>query len=102
MNSINSVSMIDQMRQMVAEVENKGTNNVGESFGSVFTNALNQVNQLNLHADALKKSYVMGDPNVSLADAMIESQKASLGLQGTMMVRNKFVQAYQDIMNMSV
>ena len=44
----------------------------------------------------------LGDPNVSLADVMIETQKANIGFHGALMVRNKIVQAYTDIMNMPV
>jgi len=44
----------------------------------------------------------MGDPNVSLADAMIASQKASVAFQATVQVRNKLVAAYEEVMRMSV
>jgi flagellar hook-basal body complex protein FliE len=44
----------------------------------------------------------MGDDKVSLSDTMIEMQKANISFQTTLQVRNKFVQAYNDIMNMQV
>ncbi len=37
-----------------------------------------------------------------LSDAMISMQKSSIALQQTIQVRNKLVQAYQDIMNMGI
>jgi len=40
--------------------------------------------------------------NVELHDVMIASQKASITLQATMEVRNKVVEAYQEIMRMQV
>jgi flagellar hook-basal body complex protein FliE len=105
MTDINTSNLIDQMRQMIAQAEGADlkVNVPGpESFGTVFQQALNQVNELGQNADDLTKRFKLGDPNVSLADTMIATQKANLGFQGALTVRNKLVQAYQDIMNMPV
>ena len=44
----------------------------------------------------------IGDDKVSLSDVMISMQKASIGFQATVQVRNKLVSAYHEIMNMQV
>jgi flagellar hook-basal body complex protein FliE len=44
----------------------------------------------------------MGDPNVNLVDVMIASQKASVAFEATVQVRNKMVEAYQEVMRMSI
>jgi flagellar hook-basal body complex protein FliE len=44
----------------------------------------------------------MLDGRGEVHDAMIALQRAELSLQFTVQVRNKLVQAYQDIMRMSV
>jgi flagellar hook-basal body complex protein FliE len=44
----------------------------------------------------------LGDDKVNLSDVMINMQKASIGFQATVPVRNKLVSAYQAIMNMQV
>ena len=102
MADINTANLIEQMRVMIAQAEGKKVNEDSDSFGAVFKNALTQVSTLDTNSIALNNRYEMGDPSVSLADAMVETQKANLGLQGTLMVRNKIVQAYQDVMNMPV
>jgi flagellar hook-basal body complex protein FliE len=108
MNDINTANLIEQMRMMIAQAEGRKIEGSSDSeggsgsFGAVFQNALNQVNEANNHSVDLTNRYELGDPNVSLADVMVETQKASLGFQGALMVRNKIVQAYQDIMNMPV
>jgi flagellar hook-basal body complex protein FliE len=104
MTQINTSNLIEQMRVMIAQSEGKTPDNaVGQdSFGSVFQQALGQINGSDQKAVELTRRLELGDPNVSLADAMIETQKANLGLQGALMVRNKVVQAYQDVMNMAV
>ena len=50
----------------------------------------------------MSKAFELGDPNVSLAEVMITSQKSNLAFEATVQIRNRFLQAYQDIMNMPV
>ncbi|RUR10541.1 flagellar hook-basal body complex protein FliE [Legionella sp. km772] len=103
MTDINTANLIEQMRAMIHQSQGGKPEEVGEnSFGNVFQQALSQVSGLNQSADDLTTRFQLGDPNVSLADVMVETQKANIGFQGTLMVRNKVVQAYTDIMNMAV
>jgi flagellar hook-basal body complex protein FliE len=60
------------------------------------------VNSAQLHSESLGKRFVSGDDSVSLSDVMIAGQKANIGFQATIQVRNKLVSAYHDIMNMQV
>ena len=104
MSEINTVSLLNQIQSMSAKAEG-GLTETGMNqppFGSFLEKALNQVNDLNHNADSLKTSFEMGDPNVSLGEVMIATQKSNLGLEATVRVRNKVVQAYQDIMGMPV
>ena len=72
------------------------------SFADALKSSLNAVNQSQLQAESLGKSFSMGDDSVSLSDVMISGQKASINFQATLQVRNKMVSAYQEIMNMQV
>ena len=49
---------------------------------------------------ALAKAFEMGDPNVDLVRVMLASQQSSVSFRATVEVRNRLVQAYQDVMNM--
>lgn len=105
MNDINAVNLLFQMRAMTEKSKMhsmEGASASSEAFGSILQQTLNQVDQLTQGADALKTQYEMGDSSVSLGEVMIASQKASLGFEATVRVRNKLVQAYQDVMNMPV
>jgi flagellar hook-basal body complex protein FliE len=51
---------------------------------------------------SLKTRFELGDPNVDLTQVMLAAQKASLGFNATLQVRNRLVQAYQDVMNMPI
>lgn len=71
-------------------------------FGQVLKTAVEQVNSAQLETNKLAKQFEMGDPNANLQDVMISLQKANISFQTMVQVRNKLVNAYQDIMNMQV
>jgi flagellar hook-basal body complex protein FliE len=51
---------------------------------------------------AITARFETGDPSVSLAEVMINAQKASIQFSGMTEVRNKLLTAYKDVMNMPV
>jgi flagellar hook-basal body complex protein FliE len=53
-------------------------------------------------AGKLQREVQMQNPDVSMEEAMVAMQKAQIGFQATLHVRNRMVQAYSDIMNMQV
>ncbi|MHB8920806.1 MAG: flagellar hook-basal body complex protein FliE [Halothiobacillus sp.] len=74
----------------------------GDSFSSLLTRAIGQVNDLQQNSSELKTRFELGDPNVDLTQVMLAGQKASLGFNATLQVRNRLVQAYQDVLNMPI
>jgi len=70
-------------------------------FGAAISNALQQVNAQQQRASDISESYERGDTH-DIVSVMIERQKASLGFETTLQVRNKLLSAYRDIMNMPV
>jgi flagellar hook-basal body complex protein FliE len=72
------------------------------SFGEAINDALNNVSAAQGDASTLSREFQLENPNVSLEETMIALQKASLGFQAAVQVRNKLVTAYNDIMNMQV
>lgn len=70
-------------------------------FGAAINNALQQVNAQQTKASELSEAYERGDTH-DIVSVMIERQKASLGFETTLQVRNKLLSAYRDIMNMPV
>ena len=69
---------------------------------NALSSALQQMQAMAAQAAGEAKAFEIGAPNVSLNDVMIDGQKANLGLQFGLQVRNKLVSAYNDIMQMSV
>ncbi len=74
----------------------------GADFGAVFKGAIGQVNQLQQRADAMQKAFEMGDSKVDLTQVMVTLQKANLAFEGMTQVRNKLIDAYKEIMSMSI
>ena len=72
------------------------------NFADALKNSLSEVSDAQTKASAMGKAFTMGDDSVSLSDVMVSMQKASIGFQATVQVRNKMVSAYNEIMNMSV
>ena len=70
-------------------------------FGAAISNALQQVNAQQQRASEVSEAYERGDTH-DIVSVMIERQKASLGFETTLQVRNKLLSAYRDIMNMPV
>src|SRR5688500_8131463 len=73
----------------------------GGSFGALLQQAVDRVNGLQHDADAAARAFALGQaPNIH--DTMITMEKADLSLRLTAKVRNKVVDAYQEIMRMQV
>ncbi len=69
------------------------------SFSDLLDEAVFHVDQLQAEANA-KVGSMMGGNTADVHDAMIAVQKADLSFQLMMQVRNKVVQAYQEIERM--
>jgi flagellar hook-basal body complex protein FliE len=74
----------------------------GSSFSDMLGQAVNKVNDTQQASNQLSNAFEIGKSGVDLTDVMISSQKASVSFQALTQVRNKLVQAYQDIMQMPV
>ncbi|MCG8314862.1 MAG: flagellar hook-basal body complex protein FliE [Pseudomonadales bacterium] len=72
------------------------------SFGNLFKQAIDQVNEAHQESGRLSKAYVQGDPNVDITRVMVASQKSGIASQAMIQVRNKLVESYKEIMNMPV
>lgn len=70
-------------------------------FGRVLRDSLAHVNKLQHEADAAIESLATGG-KASLHDTMLAVQQADLTFRLMMQVRNKIVEAYQEVLRMSV
>jgi flagellar hook-basal body complex protein FliE len=71
-------------------------------FGSALSDALKGVSDMQNQAQYMQNELQMDNPTVSLEQTMVQMQKAQIGFQAAISVRNRLVQSYTDIMNMQV
>ena len=70
-------------------------------FGELMQQAIDKVNETQMQATSLAKSFELGE-NVDLSAVMIAVQKSRVSFEALTQVRNKLLTAYQDVMNMPV
>jgi flagellar hook-basal body complex protein FliE len=73
----------------------------GKPFDQVLSEAIGEVQRLQTEADSTIKQLVAGEIK-DVSDAIIAVEKADVAFQTMMVVRNKIVAAYEEIMRMQV
>jgi flagellar hook-basal body complex protein FliE len=73
----------------------------GVDFGSALEQAVGALGQLGAKADASSLALAKGEP-IDVHEVMINTEQASLGFSMALQVRNKLIDAYQEVMRMSV
>ena len=71
-------------------------------FASLMKSSVNNIANMQNQATAMATAYEAGDKSVDLTKVMLEVQKASLAFHAMTEVRNKLVDAYTQVMGMSV
>lgn len=72
-----------------------------QKFSAVLNEAISRVDQTQKISDTATAKLVRGE-DVDLHNVMIAAQKANIALSATVEVRNKVVEAYQEIIRMPV
>ncbi|WP_243386855.1 flagellar hook-basal body complex protein FliE [Bacillus kexueae] len=99
---INGINSIAAASNTVAKTNNVNINNgSGSSFSTILKQSLETVNKAQIESDKLTNAFISGKP-VELHNVMIASEKAGILLQTTIEVRNKAIEAYQEMMRMQV
>ena len=75
----------------------RGTDN---GFATLLKKGLDSVNATQSKANDLAVKFEKGVPGVELPQVMLEMQKANVSFRALTEVRNKFIDAYREIMNM--
>src|SRR5436853_1182331 len=73
----------------------------GADFGASLKQAVGALQQLGQQADASSLALAKGDP-IDIHEVMLNNEQASLGFSMAVQVRNKLVDAYAEVMRMSV
>ena len=88
-NSLNTITLQTE--------KNKNT----VSFTDFLKKYVNDVNQKQINADKTIEKFLKGEEK-DITNVVLSVEKAEVSLQLFLQIRNKLVQAYQDIMRMQV
>jgi flagellar hook-basal body complex protein FliE len=72
------------------------------SFANVLKQGLAAVNATQQHAADVATRFERGEPGLELSQVMLEANKSQVAFRATVEVRNRLVNAYQEIMNMPI
>nr|WP_233201333.1 flagellar hook-basal body complex protein FliE [Sporosarcina sp. P13] len=72
-----------------------------QSFSAILNDAIHKVDHTQKISDQFTTKLIKGE-DVDLHNVMIAAQKASIALNATVEMRNKVVEAYQEIIRMPV
>ncbi len=100
-NLLSQMQALESMAQGQQQTTAQVTENQ-QSFTEMMQQAINQVNDSQMHAGQLSKAFELGDSQVDLSEVMVAIQKSRVSFQALTEVRNKLLTAYQDVMNMPV
>lgn len=107
MSDIEINKVLGQMRALAAELRapeaQPGRPGAADgSFGRLLQQSLDSVSAQQAAAQSLSTRFEAGAGDVSIAEVMVSMQKASLSFQAMTEVRNRLVEAYQQVMNMPI
>ncbi len=74
------------------------------AFGTVFDSAVSMIQEANSYSNAAEEEeikFALGETD-SIHDLQIAQQKANVSLQYTVAVRDAFISAYKEIMNLQI
>ncbi|MGG4488926.1 flagellar hook-basal body complex protein FliE [Metabacillus idriensis] len=84
-----------------SQVVKSSKQNQETSFSDFLNQSINEVNSMQIKSDQMTAALAEGK-NVQLQDVMIAAEKASVTMLTTIEIRNKAVEAYQEMMRMQI
>lgn len=83
-----------------ADRVSSGPDNI--QFSDLLAEAIRQVDAVQKQSGALANAFQQGDANVTLTQVVVASEKSGIAFEAMTEVRNRLVNAYEDIMNMPI
>ncbi|HMK84752.1 MAG TPA: flagellar hook-basal body complex protein FliE [Steroidobacteraceae bacterium] len=108
MSNLQIQQVLAEMRALQARVSGASAAEAAASpaqtadFAALLKDSVDRIAAMQNQASALAEAYESGDKSVDLTKVMLEVQKAGLAFRAMTEVRNKLVDAYTQVMNMSV
>lgn len=105
-NTITPDALLAQMRALAAQAQGasevQAPSDKATGFADLLKQSIHKVNETQQQAADLQMAFEKGDAKVQLSQIMVAMQKANISFQAMLEVRNKLVNAYEEIMNMQI
>ena len=98
---VESISPLGGLEGLVPSQPATGRAAGGASFKDLLIDSIKQVNDMQLQADQAMNRLATGETD-NVAEVMTAVEKADLAFQLLMQIRNKLVDAYQEIRQMRI
>lgn len=102
--AISSIESVLQQMRVLAQTSGHpsavSSEVAGGGFAGELKKSLDRISDAQQNASSQAEAFELGKPGVALNDVMVDLQKAGIGFQMGLQVRNRVVAAYQEIMNM--
>lgn len=100
------INRVDNISTVLAPLQTNsgksaGAVELGKSFGDMLNQAVQQLSEQEKVVGELNDSFIRGE-TVDVHQLLINAERLSLGLDMTVQIRNKVVEAYQDIMRTQI
>ena len=98
----NAASPVNDLPKADGNIARSSTPVEGEkTFAATLKDAVNEVNTLQKISDVKSQDLATGKTQ-NISDVMIAAEKADISLRLMVLVRNKIIEAYQEMMKMQV
>lgn len=97
--------VLAQMRQMKIDAAGEGNSAAGADapeFAEILGRSIEQVNSLQQASSEARAAFTAGEDGANLAEVMIAGQKSRIAFEAMVQVRNRLLEAYQQIQRMQV
>lgn len=76
--------------------QNSQEENVSSGFGNILKEKLDDVNAKQLNAEDTTQKFISGE-DTDIHKVMLDTEEAKMSLELAVQIRNKFVEAYQEL-----
>jgi flagellar hook-basal body complex protein FliE len=100
---MNPISQVNLQNLQPINMNNLQNNSAGTQtkFANFLKDSINELNDTQVKSIDSTNKLVKGD-NIDLHNVMIDAEKANITLQTAIEIRNKVIDAYQEIMRMQM
>jgi flagellar hook-basal body complex protein FliE len=101
MDSVRGISPIAPVPPVGGIDKANAATATGKDFGDLFNEAVGRVEQYRVNAETSANGFMSGETE-ELHQVILAGQRAEIAFETFLQVRNKVVQAYQEIMRMQM